>query len=55
MLSVTDELLTYIIKLARRYHWILLKIQPDYEKVEIFESLKKYLNEYQSIIYMIQR
>jgi hypothetical protein len=55
MLSVFDELLTYIIKLMRRYHWILLKIQSDYGKVEIFDSLKKNLNEYQSIIDMIER
>jgi hypothetical protein len=55
MLSVIDELLTYIIKLARRYHWILLKIQSDYGMVEIFDSLKKTLNEYQSIIDMIER
>jgi hypothetical protein len=55
MLSVIDELLTYIIKLARSYHWILLKIEPDYERVEIFDSLNKELNEYQSIIHMIER
>jgi hypothetical protein len=55
MLSVIDELLTYIIKLARSYHWILLKIEPDYGRVEIFDSLKKELNEYQSIIDMIKR
>ena len=28
------SLLTYIIKLARSYHWILLKIEPDYGKVQ---------------------
>jgi hypothetical protein len=55
MLSVIDELLTYRIKLARSYHYILLKIEPDYGKVEIFDSLKKELNEYQSIIDMIER
>ena len=49
------SLLTYIIKLARSYHWILLKIEPDYGKVEIFDSLNKQLNEYQSIIDMIDR
>jgi hypothetical protein len=55
MLSVIDELLTYIIKLVRSYHWILLKIEPDYGRVEIFGSLKKELNEYQSIIHMMER
>jgi hypothetical protein len=55
MLGVIDELSTYIIKLARMYHWILLKIQLDYGRVEIFDSLKKNLNEYQSIIDMIER
>jgi hypothetical protein len=55
MLSVIDELLTYIIKLARSYHWILLKIETDYGRVEIFDSLKKEHNEYQSIIHMIER
>jgi hypothetical protein len=54
-LSVIDELLTYIIKLARSYHLILLKIEPDYGGVEIFDSLNKELNEYQSIIHMIER
>ena len=49
------SLLTYIIKLARSYHWILLKIEPDYGKVEIFDSLNKQLNEYQSIIDMMDR
>jgi hypothetical protein len=37
MLSVIDELLTYIIKLARNYHWILLKIETAYGRVEIFD------------------
>jgi hypothetical protein len=46
VISVIDELLTYIIKLARSYHWILLKIEPDYGRVEIFDSLNKQLNEY---------
>jgi hypothetical protein len=55
MLSVIDELLAYIIKLTRSSHWILLKIEPDYRRVEIFDSLKKELNEYQSIIHMIER
>jgi hypothetical protein len=55
MLSVIDELLTYIIKLARSYHWILPNIECDYGRVEIFDSLKKELNEYQSIIHMIER
>jgi hypothetical protein len=55
MLSVIDELLTYIIKLVRSYHWILLKIESDYGRVKIFDSLKKELNEYQSIIDMIKR
>jgi hypothetical protein len=55
MLSVIDELLTYIIKLVRSYHWILLKIEPNYTRVEIFDSLKKELNEYQSIINMTER
>jgi hypothetical protein len=49
------SLLTYIIKLARSYHWILVKIEPDYGKVEIFDSLNKPLNEYQSIIVMMDR
>jgi hypothetical protein len=55
MLSVIDESLTYIIKLAHSYHWILLKIEPDYGRVEIFDSLNKELTEYQSIIHMIER
>jgi hypothetical protein len=55
MLTVIDELLTYIIKLARSYHWIFLKIKPDYGRVEIFDSMKKELNEYQSIIHMMER
>jgi hypothetical protein len=55
MLSIIDELLTHIIKLARSYHWILLKIEPDYGRVQIFDSLNKELNEYQSIIDMINR
>jgi hypothetical protein len=55
MLGVIDELLTYIINFVRRYHWILLKIQPDYERIEIFDALEKNLNEYQSIIDMIER
>jgi hypothetical protein len=55
MLSVIDELLTYIIKLECSYHWILLKIEPDYGSIEIFDSLEKDLNEYQSIIHMIER
>jgi hypothetical protein len=55
MLSIIDELLTDIIKLPRSYHWILLKIEPDYRRVEIFDSLKKELNEYDSIIHMIER
>jgi hypothetical protein len=55
VISVIDKLLTYIIKLARSYHWILLKIEPDYGRVKIFESLNKQLNEYQSIIDMMDR
>jgi hypothetical protein len=55
MLSVIDKLLTYIIKLARSYHWILLKIEPDYGRGEIFDSWNKELNEYESIIHMIER
>jgi hypothetical protein len=56
MLSVIDELLlTYIIKLARSYHWILLKMEANYGRVEIFDSMKKELNEYQSIIHMMER
>jgi hypothetical protein len=43
MLSVIDELLTYIINLVRSYHWILLNIEPNYGRVEIFDSLKKNL------------
>jgi hypothetical protein len=55
MLSVIDELLTYIIKLVHSYHWILLKMEPDYERVETFDLLNKELNEYQSMIHMIER
>jgi hypothetical protein len=34
---------THVYKLARNYHSILLKIEPDYERVEIFDLLKKRL------------
>jgi hypothetical protein len=37
------------------YHWILLKIKPKYGRVEVFDSLKKDLDQYQSIIDMLQR
>jgi hypothetical protein len=49
------SLLTYIIKLARSYHWILLKIEPDYGRVQIFDSMNKPLNEYQSILDVMDR
>jgi hypothetical protein len=39
----------------RSYHWILLKIEPDYGRVEIFDSMNKQPNEYQSIIDMMDR
>ena len=46
-LSVTDELLTYIV---RSYHYILLIIDIDAAKVEIMDSLAKEEKEYKSII-----
>ena len=48
MLSVTDELLTYIN--VRSYHYILLIIDVDAAKVEIMDSLAKEEKEYKSII-----
>ena len=41
MSSVTYELLTYIIINVRSFHWILLRIEVDAAKVEIYDS-KKY-------------
>jgi hypothetical protein len=33
----------------------MLKIEPDFGRVEIMDSLKKDLDQYQSIIDMLQR
>ena len=59
MLSVTDELLTYIN--VRSFHYILLIIEVDAARVEIYDSLAKddaKYNEakyYKSIIDVLQR
>ena len=59
MLSVTDELLTYIN--MRSFHYILLIIKVDAARVEIYDSLVKdnaKYNEakyYRSIIDVLQR
>ena len=53
MLSVTDELLTYIN--MRRFHYILLIIEVDSERVEIHDSLAKPQEMYQSILDAFQR
>jgi len=53
MLSVTDELLTYIN--VRRFHYILLIIEVDAGRVEIMDSLAKPVEKYQSIIDALQR
>jgi hypothetical protein len=38
-----------------RFYWILLKIEPHFGGVEIFNSLKKDLEQYQSFTDMLQR
>ena len=53
MLSVTDELLTYIN--MRSFHYILLNIKVDSGRVEIMDSLAKPEEEYQSIIDTLKR
>jgi len=53
MLSVTDELLTYINVCS--YHYILLIIQVNSGRVEIYDSLAKPKEKYKSIIDALQR
>ena len=53
MLSVTDELLTYIN--MRSFHYILLIIEVDAGRVEIYDSLAKPEEKYKSIIDALQR
>jgi Ulp1 family protease len=53
MLSVTDELLTYIN--VRSYHYILLIIEVDSARVKIYDSLVKPEEKYKSIIDTLQR
>jgi Ulp1 family protease len=53
MLSVTDELLTYIN--VRSYHYILLIIEVDSGIVEIYDSLAKPEEKYKSIIDALKR
>ena len=53
MLSVTDELLTYIN--VRSFHYILLIIEVDSAKVEIFDSLAYAEEKYQNILDALQR
>jgi hypothetical protein len=38
-----------------RFHWILLDIQPDKGRVEVFDSLKKDMEEFRSMQDMLQR
>ena len=52
MLSVTDELLTYIN--VRSFHYILLIIEVDDAKVEIFDSLAWPQEKYQHIKDVLQ-
>ena len=53
MLSVTDELLTYIN--VRMYYYILIIIDVDAAKVEIMDSLVKDEAEYKSIIGAVKK
>ena len=53
MLSVTDELLTYIN--VRSFHYILLIIEVDDARVEILDSLAYPEEKYQSLLDALDR
>ena len=53
MLSVTDELLTYIN--MRSFHYILLIIEIDRETVDILDSLAYPEEKYQNLLDALQR
>ena len=53
MLSVTDELLTYIN--MRSFHYILLIIEVDSVRVKILKSLAYPEEKYQNILDVLQR
>jgi hypothetical protein len=51
MLSVIDELYSCL----HSYHWILLIIIPDEDRVDIQDSLDKPLDDYHNLLDMLQR
>ena len=53
MLSVTDELLTYINVCS--FHWILLIIEVEEGRVLIYDSLSKEEKKYQILLDALQR
>ena len=55
MLSVIDELCTSAYVNTRRFHWILLSIQPDKSEVEVMDSLKKDQEEWSDMKAMLQK
>ena len=55
MLSVIDELCMPAYINVRSFHWILLIIKVDDEIVYIMDSLQKDLEDYNNIVFMLQR
>ena len=53
MLSVTDELLTYINMCS--FHYILLIIEVDSARVSIYDSMAKDEEDYQNLLDALQR
>ena len=55
MLSVNDELLTYVYTNVCSYHWILFIIEVDRGLVQIMDPLDRDMEQYRDMQDMLQK
>jgi len=55
MLSVNDELLTYVYTNVCSFHWILFNIEVDRGRVQIMDPLDRDMEQYRDMLDMIQK